>query len=45
LVFSGIFILGYLIIWAIIYSVIKRKTETLNTLLKKQQQNKEISSH
>lgn len=37
LVFSGIFLLGYLAIWAIIYSVTKRNTEQLNELLKKKQ--------
>jgi hypothetical protein len=37
LVFSGIFIAGYLIIWAIIYVIIKRNTEKLNEILKKRQ--------
>jgi cytochrome c oxidase assembly factor CtaG len=37
LVFSGIFILGYLVIWAIIYSVIKKKTEQINAVLKRTQ--------
>ena len=37
LVFSGIFILGYLAIWAIIYSVIKKRTEKLNRILKQKQ--------
>lgn len=39
LVFSGIFVVGYLTIWAIIYSIIKRNTEKLNEILKKRQQN------
>ena len=39
LVFSGIFVVGYLAIWAIIYSIIKRNTEKLNEILKKRQQN------
>jgi len=39
LVFSGIFIVGYLAIWAIIYSIIKRNTEKINEILKKQQRN------
>ena len=39
MVFSGIFILGYLVIWAVIYSVVKRHTKKLNEMLKKQQQN------
>ena len=34
LVFSGIFAGGYLAIWAIIYSVIKRKTARLNEAMK-----------
>ena len=36
-VFTGIFILGYLAIWAVIYSIIRRNTEKLNEILKKQQ--------
>ncbi len=38
LVFSGIFVLGYLAIWAIIYSIIKKRTARLNEILKKKQQ-------
>lgn len=34
LAFSGIFIFGYLVIWAIIYAIIKRNTEKLNVILK-----------
>ena len=37
LVFSGIFVIGYLVIWAIIYSIIKRNTERLNAVLKEKQ--------
>ena len=37
LVFSGIFVLGYYIIWAAIYSIIKRNTAKLNKLLKEKQ--------
>ena len=37
LVFTGIFVLGYLIIWAVIYSVIRYNTSKLNEVLKKQQ--------
>ncbi len=37
--FTGIFVLGYLIIWAIIYIVTKKNTEKLNEMLKKKQQN------
>ena len=39
LIFSGIFIVGYFIIWAIIYSIIKRNTEQVNALLKEKQEN------
>ena len=38
LVFSGIFMLGYLAIWAVIYSITKRNTEKVNAMLKKKQQ-------
>ncbi len=41
LVFSGIFVLSYLAIWAIIYSIIKRNTEKLNEMLKQKQQTAE----
>ena len=37
LVFSGIFVVGYLAIWVIIYSAVKRKTTQLNEILKKNQ--------
>ena len=42
LVFSGIFILGYLIISAIIYSIIKRNTDRINEMLRQKQQ-KEVT--
>ena len=38
-VFSAIFVVGYIVIWAIIYSIIRRNTEKLNEMLKKKQQN------
>ena len=41
LVFSGIFGFGYLVIWALIYSVIKRNTQKLNQMLKEKQQDAE----
>ncbi len=41
LVFSGIFVFGYLAIWAVIYTVTKRNTERLNKLLKQKQQSAE----
>ena len=34
LVFSCIFIVGFFVIWAIIYSIIKKRTERLNIILK-----------
>lgn len=37
LVFSGIFVLGYLTIWAVIYAIIKRNTDRVNELLRIQQ--------
>lgn len=40
LVFSGVFVVGYLAIWAIIYSIIKRNTARLNEILKKKQQSR-----
>ena len=41
LVFSGIFVLGYLMIWAVIYSIIKERTEKLNEMLKEKQKKPE----
>ena len=37
LVFTGIFIAGYLVIWAVIYSIIRRRTAKLNEGLKENQ--------
>ena len=43
LVFSGIFVLGYLAVWAVIYSVTKRNTDRINAVLKqKRQEEREI---
>ena len=39
LVFSAIFVVGYLMIWAIIYSVNKRNAERINEQLKQRQKN------
>lgn len=39
LVFTGIFVVGYLLIWAVIYSMVKRNTDKINEVLKKQQRN------
>ena len=42
-VFSAIFVVGYVVIWAIIYSIIKRNAAKLNKMLKQKQQSvKEI---
>ena len=38
LVFSGIFIFGYLTIWAVIYTIIRKNTKKVNEMLKKTQQ-------
>ena len=38
LVFSGIFVLGYLTIWAVICFVIRKRTRRINELLKEKQQ-------
>ena len=38
LVFTGIFLFGYLVIWAIIYSIIRRNTTKLNAVLEKKRQ-------
>jgi hypothetical protein len=35
IVFTAIFVVGYVIIWAIIYSIIGRNTAKLNEMLKK----------
>lgn len=37
LVFSGIFLFGYLAIWLVIYTITKRNTEKLNRKLRQQQ--------
>lgn len=39
-VFSAIFVLGYLVVWAIIYAVVRRNTEKLNEGLKKKREAK-----
>ena len=38
LVFTGIFAVGYLLIWAVIYSIIKRNTNRINEAMKKSRQ-------
>ena len=41
LAFSGIFVLGYLAIWAVIYWVTKKNTEKINASLKEKQGGKQ----
>ena len=43
LVFTGIFVLGYLIIWAVIYTVVKKRTMLVNEILKMKQKHNEIA--
>ena len=38
LVFTGIFVAGYLVIWAVICAVIRKKTRNLNEILRKKRQ-------
>ncbi len=38
-VFSAVFVLGFIVIWAVIYSITKHRTERLNEVLKQKQQN------
>ena len=37
LVFTGIFAFGYLLVWAVIYSITKRNTARLNAMLRNKQ--------
>lgn len=37
-IFSGIFILGYLAVWAVIYFTTKKRTEKLNIIFRQKQQ-------
>ncbi len=37
LVFTGIFLAGYLAIWAVIYSIIRKRTATINEKLRQKQ--------
>jgi len=38
LVFTGIFAVGYLLIWVVIYSLIRKNTNRINKVLKEKQQ-------
>ena len=40
-VFSVVFVVGYLAVWAVIYSIIKRNTDRINRMLKEKQQGAE----
>ena len=42
LVFSAIFVVGYMLIWAIIYSVNKKNAERINKQLKQRQKNDSV---
>ena len=42
LVFTGIFVMGYLIIWAIIYTIIRKRTKMINEILKVKQKGADI---
>ena len=46
IVFSAVFVVGYIVIWAIIYSIIKKNTDKLNKMLKQKQQsvNEDLSN-
>ena len=39
LVFTGIFVIGYIVIWIIICYIIRRNTQKVNAILKQKQQN------
>ena len=41
LVFTGIFMVGYLAIWAVIYCIIRRNTKKINAALKQKQRSAE----
>lgn len=38
LIFTALFFVGYFVIWAVIYSIIKKRTRRLNELLQQKQQ-------
>ena len=38
LVFTGIFLFGYLAIWAVIYAITKKDTKKVNQMLKQKQE-------
>ena len=44
LVFTGIFVVGYLAIWGVIYAIIRRNTRRINEILKSKQYREENPS-
>ena len=38
LIFSGIFVIGYIVIWIIIYSITRKNTDKINEILKEKQE-------
>ena len=44
LIFSGIFVFGYLTVWLVIYLITKKNTEAVNQALNQKQRNSEGSS-
>ena len=39
LVFTGIFLIGYLTIWAVIYAIVRRNTDQINRMLQEKKKN------
>lgn len=42
LIFTIVFVVGYLIIWAVIYAITRRKTARVNQLLRKKQEDERL---
>ena len=40
-IFSGVFVVGYLVIWAVIYSGIRKNTEKVNAMLRMKREERE----
>ena len=40
-VFTGIFVVGYVVIWAVIYSIVKKSTKRINQVLMEKQKKEE----
>ena len=43
IIFTAIFVIGYIVIWAVIYLLTKRNTEKINKMLREKQQRKEVT--